>query len=76
MLPKNIEEQEELFFENDCKIAPAFEYENYATTQKLMASFREPSEEHMSIATSILESFLATYGSESAYLESEGDILS
>lgn len=51
MLPKNIEEQEELFFENDCKIAPAFEYENYATTQKLMASFREPSEEHMSIAT-------------------------
>jgi hypothetical protein len=32
MLPKNIEEQEELFFENECKVAPIFEYENYAIT--------------------------------------------
>ena len=76
MLPKNLEEQQDLFFQNDCKVAPVFEYENYATTQKLLASFREPSDEYMDIATKILESFIATYGTETGYLESEGDILS
>ena len=31
-LPKNLEEQQEAFFENDCKINPQFEYENFALT--------------------------------------------
>ena len=35
-LPKNVEEQQELFFANECKINPQFEYENYALTQKFM----------------------------------------
>jgi hypothetical protein len=76
MLPKNIEESEELFFKNDCKVAPIFEYEHYPTTQKLLSSFGEPKEEHMETAVKILESFLADFGTETLYLESEGAIVS
>lgn len=36
-LPKNIEEQQELFFKNECKVNPVFEYENYELTKKYMA---------------------------------------
>jgi hypothetical protein len=42
----------------------------------MLASFREPSDEYMKIATDILESFLKTYGTETKYLESEGEIIS
>jgi len=76
MLPKNIEESEVLFFENDCKVAPIFEYEHYPTTQKLLSSFGEPKEDYMETATKILESFLADFKTETLYLESEGPIVS
>lgn len=35
-LPKNIEEQEELFFQSDCNYNPQFEYENIELTQKFL----------------------------------------
>lgn len=54
---------------------PQFEYENYALTQKFMQQYKEPSEEFLDLAIQILESFIAQYGSESLYLETEGDIL-
>ena len=34
--PKNIEEQRLFFFENDCKLNPQFEYDNYAMAQKFV----------------------------------------
>ena len=37
--------------------------------------FKEPSYEHFELAKRILESFIDTYGSESAYLETEGDMV-
>ena len=74
-LPKNIEEQQELFFANDCKVNPVFEYENYALTQKFLQQYKEPSDKYMDVATKILDSFLEAFGSESHYLETEGDIL-
>ena len=41
-----------------------------------MAQFKEPSEEFMDLSKQILDSFINTYGSESAYLETEGEIIS
>jgi hypothetical protein len=35
-LPKNIEEQELIFFESGCTINPVFEYENLELTQKFL----------------------------------------
>ena len=40
-----------------------------------MQQYKEPSEEFLDLAIKILESFIAQYGSESLYLETEGDIL-
>ena len=76
MTPKNVIEAHELFFENDCKINPQFEYINYSMTQKNMESHNKPREKLLKLAVKILESFLEIYGSESCYLETEGDILS
>ena len=74
--PTNVVEQQELFFKNDCKIDPQFEYANYAATQKSMQSQTKPKDEHLALAVKILDSFLEVYGCESVYLKSEGDILS
>jgi hypothetical protein len=38
--------------------------------------YKEPSDELMEIACKIMKSFLETFGSESAYLASEGDLVS
>lgn len=38
--------------------------------------YKEPSDELMEIATKILDQFIETFGSESAFLESEGDLVS
>ena len=40
-----------------------------------MSQFKEPNDEYMLIAKKILDSFLNTYGSESNYLLTEGNIL-
>ena len=74
--PRNLEEQKELFFESDCQYDPQFEYENYEATQKFLLNYKEPSEDLMVISQKILDSFLETFGSETAYLESEGEIVS
>jgi hypothetical protein len=41
-----------------------------------MMNYKEPSEEFMDIAKAIMNSFLDTFGSESSYLETEGDKVS
>lgn len=48
--PKNLEEQEELFFLSDCKYNPQFEYENIEMTQKFLQMYKEPQTELMQIA--------------------------
>lgn len=73
--PTNVLEQKKIFFENDCKVNPRFEYYNYPMTLKCVQLQKGPSDKHLFIATKILDSFLATYGSESQYLETEGDVL-
>lgn len=45
-------------------------------TQKLLQNYREPNEELMVISCKIMESFLSQFGSESAYLDSEGELVS
>jgi len=47
-----------LFFENDCKVNPQFEYENFGLTTKFLAQYKEPSDELMHIAKKIMDSFL------------------
>lgn len=74
-VPQNIEEQERLFFESDCTINPQFEYDNFDLTQKFLQTYSKPSEELMPIAVKIMDSFIKKFGSETAYLESEGDIV-
>ena len=75
-LPKNIEEQQEIFFENDCKVNPQFEYENYALTQNFLKQYKEPSSEFIETAIKIMDSFVKEFGSESLYLETEGEVIS
>ena len=40
-----------------------------------MKTHSEPKDKYLALSIKILESFLDIYGSESAYLETEGDIL-
>jgi len=75
-LPKNIEEAKIQFFESNCTINPIFEYENYAATQKFLAQFKEPSDQYLDLSKRILDSFIEIYGSETAYLETEGEVVS
>jgi hypothetical protein len=70
--PKNIFEQQERFFESEFKVNPQFEYENSAIALKFLEQFEEPNGDYLMAATKILDSFLAEYGSESAYLDAEG----
>jgi hypothetical protein len=74
--PKNLEEQEQLFFESNCTYNPQFEYENIESTQKFLSMYKEPNTELLDIAQKILDSFIQMFGSETAYLESEGEIIS
>ena len=74
--PKNIEEQREAFFESNCTINPQFEYENYAATQKFLAQFKDPSDELLDLSKRILNSFIEIYGTESEYLDTEGEVVS
>lgn len=74
-MPKNLEEEHKRFFESDCKVNPVFEYENLGQTEKYLSQYKQPNDEYMIIAKNILDSFLGFYGSESAYLMTEGKIL-
>ena len=71
-----MDEQKDIFFESGCTTNPIFEYENYAATQKFLAQFKEPSDEFLELSKQILNSFIEIYGSESAYLETEGEVVS
>ena len=73
--PKNIEEQKQMFFRSNCSINPIFEYTNYAAAQQFMSYYREPSDELFELSKRILNSFIEIYGSETNYLETEGDIV-
>ena len=74
-MPKNLEEEQVRFFENNCQVNPIFEYENPAQAAKYLTQFKEPNDEYMQIAKKILDAFLSHYGSESNYLLTEGKIL-
>ena len=76
MTPINVIEQQELFFANNCKINPIFEYANYSATLKYKQLHSIPRDEYLALAKKILDSFMEEYGCESNYLESEGDVLS
>ena len=76
MTPKNVIEQQELFFVNDCKVNPTFEYSNPAATEKYRQLHGRPRDGHLELAKSILDSFIEVYGCESNYLQGEGDVLS
>ena len=65
----------QLFFDNDCKVNPHFEYENPSLAAKYLQQFKEPSEDYMEIAKKILKSFSELYRNESHYLDSMGRIL-
>jgi len=41
-----------------------------------LAQFKEPSDDLLELSVKILDSFIEIYGSESAYLETEGEIVS
>lgn len=41
-IPKNLEEQERLFFESGCTVNPKFEYDNPSLAAKFLASFKKP----------------------------------
>ena len=56
-------EQRDIFFANDCKVNPQFEYDNPQLTQKTMQVYNEVSDTYIKIAVAILESFLAMFGS-------------
>lgn len=58
VVPRNLDEQKELFFESNCEYDPQFEYENYDCTQKFLQNYREPSEDLMEISQKILDSFI------------------
>ena len=63
------------FFESNCKVNPVFEYDNPAQAFKYLQQFKQPNDEYMQIAKNILDSFLKHFASESAYLLTEGKIL-
>lgn len=74
-MPKNLEEEQQRFFDSECKVNPIFDYENPQLALKYLSQFKEPNDEYMLIAKKILDSFLGAYGSESNYLLTEGNIL-
>ena len=74
-MPKNLEEEQQKFFESDCKLNPIFDYENPALATKYLSQFKEPNDEYMQIAKNILDGFLQVYGSETNYLSTEGNII-
>ena len=69
--PKNVEEQYNFFFANDCEVNPKFEYENPALAQAYVNNF-QPHEELLELSKHIMELTLRDYGSETNYNEHNG----
>lgn len=74
-MPANWEEEERKFFESGFTYNPQFQYDSPATNKRFLKMFPEPSFEFLPEAKQIIDKFLKTYGSESAYFESEGKVL-
>ena len=68
MTPKNVIEQQELFFANDCKVNPTFTYSNLAVCENYRKAHPRPRDGLLQLATKILDSFIEVYGKESNYL--------
>ena len=72
-MPKNLKSQEKIFFSNECKVSPLFEYYQPEVTQKYVAEFpMEEDKELFNIAVRIIEGFLKEYGSEEEFIKKEG----
>lgn len=46
-MPKNLEEEQQRFFEYECKVNPIFDYENPAQATKYLSQFKEANDEYM-----------------------------
>ena len=67
--PKNCFEQQELFFANDCKVDPVFEYMNIEAATKTMHNFSVVNFDHLDLAKSLMDLVLKKFGSETAFNE-------
>ena len=84
-VPKNIEEQKQIFFESGFTENPQFIYENETLTRKYLRQFfsekKSPegiplaSDEYIKLATRIMKAWINHFKSETNFLQSEGDIL-
>ncbi|CAI2360908.1 unnamed protein product [Moneuplotes crassus] len=85
-VPKNLEEQKKLFFEAECNYNPQFVYDNENLTRKYLKQFFSENKspegvpqarnDLLKYATRILKNWLKDFGSESAFLKTEGEIIS
>ena len=71
-MPANWEEEEKKFFEAikaGKSYDPQFQYDDPKSNTRFLKMFPAPKYEFLDEATNIIESFLKTYGSLTAYLE-------
>lgn len=74
-IPKNLEEQEKIFFESGCILNPKFEYENPSLSAKFLATFRKPKVELVELAKKIMDGFLAEYSGETNFIKAQGPVI-
>lgn len=74
-MPNNAKEEEEAFFESNCTVNPYFEYDNPQVASRFISQFKKPRSELLTVATNIMDAFLAEYGSETNYLHTEGRVI-
>ena len=68
--PRNLQEQERLFFQSECTINPVFEYDSKQVTQAYVQQFEfEEDPEILEIAKKILKAFVAEYKSEYQFVK-------
>eukprot|EP01022_Parablepharisma_sp_SALTPOND_P004524 TRINITY_DN120450_c1_g1_i1.p1 TRINITY_DN120450_c1_g1~~TRINITY_DN120450_c1_g1_i1.p1 ORF type:complete len:660 (+),score=35.16 TRINITY_DN120450_c1_g1_i1:3854-5833(+) len=75
IVPTNLESEEKAFFQSNCTINPRFTYESPKLVKKLISLYQKPNGSLLSLATKIMDAFLAQYTTESQYLEKNGGIL-
>lgn len=85
-VPKNLEEQKILFFDSNWDYNPQFIYENENLTRKYLKQFYNDANKSpdgiplansdlLKSAQKILKAFIKEFGTESDYLQTEGDVL-
>ncbi len=70
--PRNLEQQQRLFFQSGGKYNPVFEYEDRGAAERVLATYPEAKVELLPVAIKIVEKLLADYGNESKHLEEIG----